>query len=96
MDPYKYSAWVQQRGKSKIQAKKEYVVLASKFSLRIRETLNSVLKGEMETLEYKSKTPNIATSSGGALAKSVPKPKNTHEQEDKQFNQKLSSREKVI
>lgn len=85
-DPIKQKVWAQQRGKSKVQAKKEYVVLISKYCNRVKKTLDGVLKGDIKELDYKSKSPNVATSTGGALAKSVPKPKNMHEKEDQLFN----------
>ena len=48
-----------------------------------------MLSGKIKDLNYKSKT-NINNSTGGALAKSVPKPKDMHAHENKQFVDSLN------
>jgi len=53
-----------------------------------------VLNGTIKELNYKSK--NLATSSGGALAKSVPKPKDIYKESNEKFVGSLSKRELEI
>ena len=52
-----------------------------------------MLNGDIKDLEYKSQTPDVSTTSGGALAKTVPLPKNTNKAEDDIFRASLSKRE---
>ena len=95
MAPEKYSAWTQQKGKSKIICKQEYIVLISSFSKELKLTLEKVLDGSLTEINYKKKI-DIDDSPGGALAKSVPKPKNEYKEEDKKFMQGLNNREKQL
>jgi hypothetical protein len=78
----KFSAWTQQKGKSKIQCKQEYIILISRHSQQVQSTLEQVLDGTMTEVNYK-KGIDIDESPGGALAKSCSKPKNMHTEEDK-------------
>jgi hypothetical protein len=55
-------------------------------------TLEQVLNGTLTEIKYKSKG-NINDSPGGALQKSVPKPKNVHAEENKRFVEGLNNRE---
>eukprot|EP00356_Strombidium_inclinatum_P016531 CAMPEP_0170496376 /NCGR_PEP_ID=MMETSP0208-20121228/21256_1 /TAXON_ID=197538 /ORGANISM="Strombidium inclinatum, Strain S3" /LENGTH=197 /DNA_ID=CAMNT_0010772897 /DNA_START=87 /DNA_END=680 /DNA_ORIENTATION=+ len=92
MQREKAFAWKQQKGKFSIQCKKEYILLIARKSSTLRKTLDSVLAGTIQELNYKSKS-NVATSTGGALAKSVPKPKDVHVEENKKFVAGLNKRE---
>ena len=74
----KYSAWTQQVGKTKNECKKEYILLIAEFKRDIRLTLKKVLDGTLTHINYKKKT-DINDAPGGALQKSVPKPKNEFE-----------------
>lgn len=72
--------------------KKEYIQLVSQYSKEVKDTLNGVLSGDIQDLNYKSKS-NVNATTGGALAKSVPKPKNVNEEQDKKFVQSLNTRQ---
>lgn len=61
----------------------------------IEHTLEEVLEGEMTEINYKSES-SLTQGPGGALAKAVPKPKNEHEQADKEFVASLGKRELVL
>ena len=61
----------------------------------IENTLDEVLEGYMTEINYKSES-SLTQGPGGALAKAVPKPKNIHEQADKNFVASLGQRELVL
>ena len=69
----------------------EYIILIARHSDELRKTLEQVLDGTLTEINYKSN--RIDESSGGALQKSVPKPKNVHEEENKKFIAGLNNRE---
>lgn len=70
---------------------KEYILLIAQHSNEIAHTLELVLSGEIEEIEYKSK--DTSTSAGGALQKSVPKPKDIYVEENKNFVAGLNQRQ---
>lgn len=90
----KYHAWNQQKGKSQMKCMQEYVLLICAYSPELATTLEQVLNGSLTQINYKSK--NINDNPGGALQKSVPKPKNVHAEENKKFVAGLNNREKVL
>ena len=61
----------------------------------IENTLEGVLEGDIDEINYKSES-SLTQGPGGALAKSVPKPKNVNEEADKKFIESLGQREKVL
>ena len=69
-------------------------MLISEYCPKVNATLKGVLNGTIKELNYKSK--NISTSSGGALAKSVPKPKDMFKESNQKYVENLSTRELVI
>ena len=91
MDIVKYRVWKQQKDKSELECKKEYILLISEFSKSVNGTLEGIMSGKIDKLNYKSK--NLANSTGGALAKSVPKPKDLHVAENQKFVASLNKRE---
>ena len=78
----KFEAWKNQRGKSELRCKKEYILLIAEYSSQVNATLVGVLNGTIKELNYKVKD-KIAESTGGALAKSVPKPKDMYTEQNK-------------
>lgn len=87
------------KGKSKEQAAAEYVTLVAKHSKSVMATLNSILGGTVKTFNYTSPNANleqINKSSGGALQKSVSRPKNTNAAEDQRFLDSMDNREKKL
>ena len=88
----KYYAWSQQKGKSALKCKQEYVLLVCQHDKSLKNTLEQVLNGTLTEIKYKSKG-GINDSPGGALQKSVPKPKNVHAEENKLFVAGLNNRE---
>lgn len=64
----------------------------------MKNTLESLVEGKIQDINYtpiydSQSLSEINSSSGGILAKSVPKPKNLSEESDKVFIASLSSRE---
>jgi acyl-CoA-binding protein len=90
-DSLKLNAWRQQRGKSQLEAQLEYVLLVASCESSVKTSLELVLSGQLAQINYKPRA-NL-DSPGGALAKSVPRPKNLNSEADRQFVQSLSSRE---
>ena len=91
-DDVKYNVWKQQMCKGEWTCKKEYVMLVSQYSNEVKQTLLKIVSGEIRDFNYKSKS-NVNATTGGALAKSVPKPKNVHGEQDKRFVESLNTRE---
>ena len=89
MKKEKYFAWFQQKGKFSLDCKKEYILLVAHYSSELKSTLESVLDGTIEEVSYKSKSKDAS----GGFAKSVPKPKDIHAEENKRFEASLSNRE---
>lgn len=87
----KFDAWRVQIGKSEMRCKKEYILLISEYSSKVNATLVGVLNGTIKELNYKAKD-KINESTGGALAKSVPKPKDIYTEQNKKFTDSLNNR----
>jgi hypothetical protein len=64
-------AWMQQKGKSDEQCQMEYVALLAVLDKEYAGILAEVASGKIKNI----KATDTATSAGGALAKSVPRPK---------------------
>ena len=64
-------AWLQQRGKSDERCQMEYIALLALHDKEYAGILAEVASGKIKNI----KATDTATSAGGALAKSVPRPK---------------------
>ena len=92
----KKAVWLQQKGKSKQDCMKEYIILISNHSQELKNSLEQVLNKNVEEFNYKSENANMAQinkSPGGALAKATSKPKDMHQEENKKFVAGLNKRE---
>jgi len=65
------NAWMAQRGKSTDQCQLEYVALMITYDPQFREIAHQLYTGKIK----KIKVSDTAQSSGGVLAKAVPRPK---------------------
>lgn len=72
---------------------KEYITIVAEHDGEMRITMEGVLSGKILTVNYKSKSG--MNSTGGALAKSTSKPKETkeHAEANRQYVAGLNNRE---
>lgn len=82
-----------------MQCWEEYISLVAQFSQQMRVTLEGIKEGTIEEFNYERKNAamdKINSSSGGALAKSMPLPKQVQTEEEKRFVANMNDREKEL
>ncbi|CDW85245.1 acyl-binding protein [Stylonychia lemnae] len=70
-NPVKYQAWLQQRGRLVETCQQEYIALMTRYDEQFREIVDQLVTGKIKRI----KVEDSSMTSGGILAKSVPRPK---------------------
>eukprot|EP00347_Sterkiella_histriomuscorum_P017214 403350242 len=70
-NPIKFKAWKSQKGKCTDKCQQEYIGLMTRYDNQFREIVDQLVTGKIK----KIKVEDTSQTSGGILAKSVPRPK---------------------